>query len=80
MGPAAKGPGSEPQSLADIQQQSVENWLRYRESQGYAPSKGSSQRQSNSQVQSNSQGLKQDHAEASPSARTGHVRDDDLAL
>jgi hypothetical protein len=80
MGPAAKGPGSEPQSLKDIQQQSVENWLRYRESQGYAPSKGSSQRQSNSQVQSNSQGLKQDHAEASPSARTGRVRDDDLAL
>jgi ATP-dependent exoDNAse (exonuclease V) alpha subunit len=74
MEPAAKGPGSEPQSLADIQQQSVENWLRYRESQGYAPSKG------NSQVQSNSQGLKQDHAEASPSARTSRVRDDDFAL
>ena len=104
MEPAAKGPGREPQRLADIQQQSVENWLRYRESQGYAPGKGTSQVQGNdrvqgntqvqgnfqvqsnaqiksySQVQRNSQGLKQDHPEASPSARTGRVRDDDFAL
>ena len=43
----APGPDNKPQSLGDIQQAAVENWLRYRESQ----------------TQTNSQGQRQDHAQ-----------------
>ena len=70
----AQGPGNKPRSLADIQQEAVENWLRYRESQGHSPSEG------NSQAQSDSRDQKKSQAEAAPSVRTGRVRDDDLAL
>jgi len=69
----ARDPDNKPQSLGDIQQAAVENWLRYRESQGYTPSQGS-------QTQTNSQAQRQNHAEAAPSVRTGRVRDDDLSL
>jgi ATP-dependent exoDNAse (exonuclease V) alpha subunit len=56
------GPGSTPRSLGEIQQEAVENWLRYRESQ------------------SNGRDQNQNHAEAAAAAKTGRVRDDDLAL
>jgi hypothetical protein len=64
----APGPDNKPRSLGDIQQEAVENWLRYRESQGYSPSQG------------NSRGQEQNHAEAAPAVKTSRVRDDDLAL
>ena len=64
----APGPGNKPRSLGDIQQEAVENWLRYRESQGYSPSQGNSRDQT------------QNHAETAPAVKTGRVRDDDLAL
>jgi hypothetical protein len=70
----APGPGNKPRSLGDIQQEAVENWLRYRESQGDSPSQG------NSEAQGNSRGQKQNHAEAAPAVKTSRVRDDDLAL
>ena len=65
---AAPGPGNKPRSLGDIQQEAVENWLRYRESRGYSPSQG------------NSLGQTQNHAETAPAVKTGRVRDDDRAL
>jgi ATP-dependent exoDNAse (exonuclease V) alpha subunit len=68
VGPAAKNAGREPQSLDSIQQQSVDNWLRLRRSQGYNPGRG------------DDHGQGQDHAKSTPSAGTGKSRDDDLAL
>jgi hypothetical protein len=70
----APGPGNKPRSLGDIQQEAVENWLRYRESQGYSPSQG------NSAAQGNGRGQKQNDAGAAPAVKTSRVRDDDLAL
>jgi ATP-dependent exoDNAse (exonuclease V) alpha subunit len=70
----APGSGNKPRNLGDIQQEAVESWLRYRESQGYSPSQG------NSEAQGNSRGQKQNHAEAAPAVKTCRVRDDDFAL
>jgi ATP-dependent exoDNAse (exonuclease V) alpha subunit len=70
----APGSGNKPRNLGDIQQEAVESWLRYRESQGYSPSQG------NSEAQGNSRGQKQNHAEAAPAVKTSRVRDDDFAM
>jgi ATP-dependent exoDNAse (exonuclease V) alpha subunit len=66
--PAAEGRGSGVQSLEDIQQQSVDNWVRLRRSQGYNPGRG------------NDHGPGRDHAESTPQPRAGNSHDDDYAL
>ena len=71
---AAPGSGNKPRSLGDIQQEAVENWLRYRESQGHSPSQG------NSEAQGNRLGQRQNHAEAAPAVKTSRAHDDDFAL
>jgi hypothetical protein len=88
--PTTEISGSKSQSLGDIQKESVENWVRLRRSQGYNPGQGEGQGQNTKDIQRESaqnwlrhrgsQGQKQDHAEPTPSVKTGRVRDDDLSL
>ena len=88
--PTAEVSGRKSQSLGDIQKESVENWVRLRRSQGYNPGQSEGQGQNTKDIQRESaqswlrhrgsQGQRQDHAEPTPSVKTGRVRDDDLAL
>lgn len=66
--PTARGRGGGVQSLEDIQQQSVDNWVRLRRSQGYSPGRG------------NDHGAGRDHAESTPQPMAGNSHDDDYAL
>jgi hypothetical protein len=88
--PASEGPGSKSRSLADIQKESVENWVRLRRSQGYNPGQSDGQSENAKDIQResaeawlrhrNGHGQAQDHAEPTPALKTGRGRDDDLAL
>jgi hypothetical protein len=88
--PATEASGSKPQSLGDIQRESVENWVRLRRSQGYNPGQSEGPRQNTKDIQResaqnwlrhrDSPGQKNEHAEPAPAVKTGRVRDDDRAL
>jgi ATP-dependent exoDNAse (exonuclease V) alpha subunit len=67
--PAVESTRRKMQSLEDIQQESVENWVRLRRSQGYSPGRGDGQGQTS-----------QHDAELTPPVGTGRARDDDFAL
>ena len=90
VGQAVEVSASKSQSLEDVQKESVEHWLHLRRSQGYDPRQNDGQRQNARDIQResvenwlrhrDSPGQKQDHAEPTPSVKTGRVRDDDLSL
>jgi hypothetical protein len=68
---------AKPQTLEDIRREARENWLRMRQSQGYAHGQARGQ----SQAQGHDHGHDHDHGhgQSASAAKTDHSRDDDFA-